>query len=181
MLGRTPYFVWPSEILMKYPFLVRDLSSFILSTCTCIYHFFFFAKETWMTSIPSIWQVSELVAYNINLFSSTEYNWCEYCLPMKSVFFKISTKFYLKGQFSYFSVLFVTLRYCILSLKKKEKKTWEKQLYMHCYYHMVEFDCVCALDHFRDTLEVWSIYLLTAAPLSVPLLTCKFTMNGFME
>ena len=46
---------------------------------------------------------------------------------------------------------------------------------MHCCYHMVEFDCVCALDHFRDTLEVWSIYLLTAAPLSVPLLTCKFT------
>lgn len=90
----TPYFVWPSEILMKYPFLVGDLSSFILSTCTCIYHFFF-AKETWMTSIPSIWQVSELVAYNINLFSSTEYNWCEYCLPMKTVFFKISTNFYL--------------------------------------------------------------------------------------
>lgn len=83
----TPYFVWPSEILMKYPFLVGDLSSFILSTCTFIYHFFF-AKETWMTSIPSIWQVSELVAYNINLFSSTEYNWCEYCLPMKTVFFK---------------------------------------------------------------------------------------------
>ena len=46
---------------------------------------------------------------------------------------------------------------------------------MHCYYHMVEFDGVCALDHFRDTLRVWSIYLLTAAPLSVPLLTCKFT------
>lgn len=90
----TPYFVWPSEILMKYPFLVGDLSSFILSTCTCIYHFFF-AKETWMTSIPSIWQVSELVAYNINLFSSTEYKWCEYCLPMKTVFFKISTNFYL--------------------------------------------------------------------------------------
>ena len=90
----TPYFVWPSEILMKYPFLVGDLSSFILSTCTCIY-LFFFAKETWMTSIPSIWQVSELVAYNINLFSSTEYNWCEYCLPMKTVFFKISTNFYL--------------------------------------------------------------------------------------
>lgn len=88
----TSYFVWPSEILMKYPFLVGDLSSFILSTCTCIYHLFF-AKETWMTSIPSIWQVSELVAYNINLFSSTEYKWCEYCLPMKTVFFKISTNF----------------------------------------------------------------------------------------
>ena len=128
---------------MKYPFLVRDLSSFILSTCTCIYHFFF-AKETWMTSIPSIWQVSELVAYNINLFSSTEYNWCEYCLPMKSVFFKISTKFYLKGQFSYFSVLFVTLRYCILSLKKKRKKNLRKTaIYALLLPHGGIWLCMC--------------------------------------
>ena len=127
----TPYFVWPSEILMKYPFLVGDLSSFILSTCTCIYHFFF-AKETWMTSM---WRIT--LIYSV-LLNTTDVN---IAFQWKLSFLKFPRIFTYKWQFSYFSVIFVPLQYCILSLeKKRQKKKKLRKTAMHCCYHMVEFD-----------------------------------------
>ena len=171
----TPYFVWPSEILMKYPFLVGDLSSFILSTCTMYLSFFFLQRRhEWHQSHPydkcqSLWRIT--LIYSV-LLNTTDVN---IAFQWKLSFLKFPRIFTYKWQFSYFSVLFVPLQYCILSLeKKKTKKKTEKNSYALLLPHGGIW-CVCALDHFRDTLGVWSIYLLTAAPLSVPLLTCKFT------
>ena len=136
----TPYFVWPSEILMKYPFLVRDLSSFILSTCTCIYHFFFLQKRhEWHQSHPydkcqSLWRIT--LIYSV-LLNTTDVN---IAFQWKLSFLKFPRIFTYKWQFSYFSVLFVPLQYCILSLKKKTKKKTQRKTAMHCYYHVVEFD-----------------------------------------
>ena len=161
---------------MKYPFLVGDLSSFILSTCTCIYHFFLRKRHEWHQSHPydkcqSLCRIT--LIYSV-LLNTSDVN---IAFQWKLSFLKFPRNFTYKWQFSYFSVLFVPLRYCILSLKKKnrkKKKKTEKNSYALLLPHGGIW-CVCALDHFRDTLGVWSIYLLTAAPLSVPLLTCKFT------
>ena len=85
----TPYFVWPSEILMKYPFLVGDLSSlFLFYLHVHVFIIFFLQRRhEWHQSHPydkcqSLWRITLI------------YSECEYCLPMKTVFFKIFTKFY---------------------------------------------------------------------------------------
>ena len=114
-----PNFVWPSEILMKYPFLVGDLSSFILSTCTCIYHFFLQKRHEWHQSHPydkcqSLCRIT--LIYSV-LLNTSDVN---IAFQWKLSFLKFPRNFTYKWQFSYFSVLFVPLRYCILSVKKKK-------------------------------------------------------------
>ena len=91
--------------------------------------FFLQRRHEWHQSHPydkcqSLWRIT--LIYSV-LLNTTDVN---IAFQWKLSFLKFPRIFTYKWQFSYFSVLFVPLQYCILSLEKKrqKKKNWEKQL-----------------------------------------------------
>ena len=105
--------------------------------------FFFLQKRhEWHQSHPydkcqSLWRIT--LIYSV-LLNTTDVN---IAFQWKLSFLKFSRNFTYKWQFSYFSVLFVTLRYCILSLKKKKKNLRKTAIYALLLPHGGIWWCMC--------------------------------------